>query len=65
MPRVVGEVERQKEGIEKHSDGWDEALNRALRKLEPSSAGQTYTVEFSAEITPNPGQIQRYYVSLT
>jgi hypothetical protein len=51
-----------------HADGWDQALDRALAGASRLGRKGTFDVkvEFSATIrVTNPGQIQRYTVTLT
>jgi flavin-binding protein dodecin len=56
-----------KQVVGSHHEGWDQALDRALAGASRMRRG-TYDVkvEFSATIrVRNPGQIQRYNVTLT
>jgi len=49
-----------------HHEGWDDALDDALDKAKKIGfAGQTVNVQFSAEIKPNPSQVQKYIVTLS
>jgi hypothetical protein len=64
MPYVIGEVDAEEVKERPHHDGWDRALERALEKA-GDFGGTTVKVEFFAELTPNPGQIQRYIATLS
>jgi hypothetical protein len=68
MPKSTGRVDVKKVTAS-HSQGWDQALDRALAgasKLRGRGGTFDVTVEFSATIrVTNPGQIQRYTVTLS
>jgi hypothetical protein len=68
MPKVTGRVE-VKRITASHHEGWDEALDRALANAGRLGMGRRpfeVKVEFGATIrVTNPGQIQRYSVTLT
>ena len=67
MPRSTGRVD-MKRVTASHSDGWDQALDRALAGASRLGRKGTFDVkvEFSATIrVTNPGQIQRYIVTLS
>jgi hypothetical protein len=64
MPYVTGEVEAEELKDQPHHEGWNEALRRALEEA-GDFGGTTVKVEFSAKLTPNPGQIQRYIATLS
>jgi hypothetical protein len=68
MPRSRGLVDVKKVTAS-HSQGWDQALDRALAgasKLRGRGGTFDVNVEFSATIrVTNPGQIQRYIVTLS
>lgn len=68
MPNSIGRVDVKKVTAS-HSQGWDQALDRALAgasKLRGRGGTFDVKVEFSATIrVTNPGQIQRYIVTLS
>ncbi len=67
MPRSLGRVDAKRVSAS-HADGWDQALDRALAGASRLGRKGTFDVkvEFSATIrVTNPGQIQRYIVTLT
>jgi hypothetical protein len=64
MPYVTGEVDAEELKERSHHEGWNEALRKALEKA-GDFGGTTVKVEFFAELTPNPGQIQRYIATLS
>ena len=67
MPKSTGRVDVKKVTAS-HSQGWDQALDRALAGASKLGRKGTFDVkvEFSATIrVTNPGQIQRYIVTLT
>jgi len=68
MPKSIGRVDVNKVTAS-HADGWDQALDRALAgasKLRGRGGTFDVKVEFSATIrVTNPGQIQRYTVTLS
>ena len=67
MPRSLGRVDA-KRVTASHADGWDQALDRALAGASRLGRKGTFDVkvEFGATIrVTNPGQIQRYIVTLT
>jgi hypothetical protein len=66
MPHVVGEYDVAKEAVSAHHDGWDRAMEDALDKAKRLGfGGQNVNIEFSAELTANPSQIQRYIVTVS
>jgi hypothetical protein len=67
MPKATGKVD-VKRVTASHSDGWDQALERALAGASRLGRKGTFDVkvEFSATIrVTNPGTIQRYIVTLS
>lgn len=67
MPKSTGKVDT-KRVTASHHQGWDQALDRALAGASRLGRRGTFDVkvEFSATIrVTNPGQIQRYIVTLT
>jgi hypothetical protein len=67
MPRSIGRVDA-KRVTASHTQGWDQALERALAGASKLGRRGTFDVrvEFSATIrVTNPGQIQRYIVTLS
>ena len=68
MPKSTGRVDAKRVAAS-HTDGWDQALDRALAgasKLRGRGGTFDVKVEFSATIrVTNPGQIQRYIVTLS
>jgi hypothetical protein len=67
MPNSIGRVD-VKRITASHSQGWDQALDRALAGASKLGRRGTFdvNVEFSATIrVTNPGQIQRYIVTLS
>ena len=64
MPPAIGRVAANRLQVS-HSQGWDEALDRALKNLKLGRGKKaTVSVEFSARVS-NPGEIQQYIVTLT
>jgi hypothetical protein len=67
MPNSTGRVDA-KRVTASHSQGWDQALDRALGAASRLGRRGSFdvNVEFSATIrVTNPGQIQRYIVTLS
>lgn len=67
MPNARGLVDAKKVTAS-HAQGWDQALDRALKSASRLGRRGTFDVkvEFSATIrVTNPGQIQRYSVTLS
>jgi hypothetical protein len=67
MPKSTGRVDT-KRVTASHAQGWDQALDRALAGASRLGRRGTFDVkvEFSATIrVTNPGQIQRYIVTLS
>ena len=68
MPKSTGRVDAKRVEAS-HTDGWDQALDRALAgasKLRGRGGTFDVKVEFSATIrVTNPGTIQRYIVTLS
>ena len=66
MPHVVGEYNVEKQAVSAHHEGWDMAMEDALDKAKRLGfGGQNVTIHFSAELTSNPSQIQRYIVTVS
>jgi hypothetical protein len=64
MPPAIGRVDASRVQAS-HSQGWDEALDRALKNVKLGRNKKAkFRVEFSAMIS-NPGEIQQYIVTLT
>jgi hypothetical protein len=65
MPTIIGEVDVEKDARPgSHHEGWDQALDRALDQA-GAFGGQYVKIEFFALLTANPGQIQRYIVTIS
>lgn len=67
MAKVTGTLDVKKITAS-HHEGWDQALDRALASASRLGKRGTFDVkvEFSATIrVTNPGQIQKYKVTLT
>jgi hypothetical protein len=51
--------------IDHHGEGFEKAFNKALKELDGQRyAGQTLEVQAFVTITPNPGGVGQYTVSL-
>lgn len=64
MPYVNGEVDVKELAGGPHHEGWNRALEKALEKA-ADFGSTTVKVQFFAELTPNPGQIQKYIATLS
>ena len=47
-----------------HAEGFNRALERALKQLPTGKESKKYEVRFSVVVEPNPGEIGEYVVEL-
>lgn len=64
-PEIASSGQAERDEIGHHGEGFEKAFERALRELDGERyAGQTLGVQAFVTITPNPGGVGQYVVSL-